>query len=78
VLLIGNAVHVLAHGWFPSVEYRRLAPEPYGLTQAQRTSLARTALDSIVPFGGGERELRDAPAAERPARIRRPRAPAHA
>ncbi|HEY8774067.1 MAG TPA: DUF1461 domain-containing protein [Gaiellaceae bacterium] len=60
MLLIGNAVHVLAHGWFPRVELGRLAPEPYGLTKAQRTSLARTALDSIVPFGGGERELRDA------------------
>lgn len=60
MLLIGNAVHVLAHGWFPQVELGRLAPEPYGLTQAQRASLARTALDSIVPFGGGERELRDA------------------
>ena len=60
MLLIGNAVHVLAHGWFPRVEYGRLAPEPYGLTQAQRTSLARTARDSIVPFGGGERALRDA------------------
>ncbi len=60
VLLIGNAVHVLAHGWFPGVEYGRLAPEPYGMTKAQRTALARTALDSIVPFGSGERELRDA------------------
>jgi integral membrane protein (TIGR01906 family) len=60
VVLIGNAVHTLAHGWFPRVELARLAPEPYGLTKAQRTSLARTALDSIVPFGGGESELRDA------------------
>jgi hypothetical protein len=53
-------VHVLAHGWLPRVEYRRLPPEPYGLTKAQRTSLARTALDSIVPFGGGELELKEA------------------
>jgi hypothetical protein len=60
LILIGNAVHVLAHPWFPRVEYGRLAPEPYGLTKEQRTSLARTALDSILPFGGGERELRDA------------------
>jgi uncharacterized protein DUF1461 len=60
VLLIGTAVHVLAHGWFPRVEYDRLAPEPYGMTKAQRTALAQTALRSIVPFGGGERELRDA------------------
>jgi Protein of unknown function (DUF1461) len=60
VLLIGNAVNVLAHGWFPRVEIGRLAPEPYRLTQAQRIALARTALDSIVPLGGGERELRDA------------------
>jgi integral membrane protein (TIGR01906 family) len=60
VLLIGTAVHVLAHGWFPQVEYERLAPEPYGMTKAQRTALAQTALRSIVPFGGGERELRDA------------------
>jgi hypothetical protein len=53
-------VHVLAHGWFPRVEYGRLPPEPYGLTRTQRTALARTALDSIVPFGGGERVLREA------------------
>jgi integral membrane protein (TIGR01906 family) len=60
VLLIGTAVHVLAHGWFPRIEYGRLAPEPYGMTRAERTALARTALGSIVPFGGGEQELRDA------------------
>jgi uncharacterized protein DUF1461 len=61
LILIGNAMHVLAHPWFPRVEYGRLAPEPYGLTKAQRTSLARTALDAIVPFGGGKRVLREAP-----------------
>jgi hypothetical protein len=60
LLLIGNCVHVLAHGWFPRFEYGRLPAEPYGLTRAQRTALAETALDSIVPFGGGERELHDA------------------
>ena len=60
VLLIGTAVHVLAHGWFPRVEIGRLSPEPYGMTQGQRTALARTALDSIVPFGGGDRVLREA------------------
>jgi integral membrane protein (TIGR01906 family) len=51
---------VLAHGWFPGVEYGRLPPDRYGLTRTERTALARVALDSIVPFGGGERELREA------------------
>lgn len=59
LFLLGNGVHALAHGWFPRWEYGRLPAEPYGLTKAERTSLARTALDSIVPFGGGP-ELRDA------------------
>ena len=57
MLLIGNAMHVLAHGWFPRVEYRLLPAEPYGLTKGERTKLAQQALDSIVPFGGGGREL---------------------
>lgn len=60
LLVIGDSVHVLAHGWFPRVEYGRLPPEPYGLTKTQRTALARTALDSILPFGGGGQELRNA------------------
>ena len=60
ILLIGNAMHVLAHGWFPGAEYRLLPAEPYGLTKSQRTRLAQKALDSIVPFGGGGRELREA------------------
>ena len=60
LLLVGNAVHVLAHGWFPRIEYGRLPAEPYGLTKGERTKLARQALDSIVPFGGGGRELREA------------------
>jgi integral membrane protein (TIGR01906 family) len=53
-------VHVIAHGWFPQAEYGRLPPEPYGMTKAERTRLARVALDSIVPFGGGGRALREA------------------
>jgi hypothetical protein len=60
VLLIGTAVHVLAHGWFPKAEISRLKPEPYGMNQAERTLLARATLDSIVPFGGGDRALREA------------------
>jgi uncharacterized protein DUF1461 len=60
VVVLGNAVHVLAHGWFLRVEYARLQPEPYGLTATQRMALARTALDSIIPFGGGPAELRKA------------------
>lgn len=53
-------MRAIAHGWFPRVVIHRLPPEPYGLTQAQRIALARVALDSIVPFGGGDRVLRDA------------------
>jgi hypothetical protein len=60
LVLLGNGVHVLAHDWFLRFEYGRLAAEPYGLSTAQRTALARTALDSIVPFGGGERVLVEA------------------
>ena len=60
LLLVGNAMHVIAHDWFPNAEYGRLPPEPYGLTTSQRTKLAQKALDSIVPFGGGGRELREA------------------
>ncbi len=60
LILIGNGVHLLAHGWFPHVEYGRLAPEPYGMTKVERTRLARVALDSIVPFGGGDRVLHEA------------------
>ena len=68
LFLVGNAVHVIAHGWFPGVEYRRLPPEPYGMSKAERTRLGRIALDSIVPFGGGGRALREARLADgRPA-----------
>ena len=68
LLLVGNAVHVIAHGWFPKAEYARLPAEPYGMTKTERTRLARIALDSIVPFGGGGRALREARLADgRPA-----------
>ena len=60
LIMVGNAVHVLAHGWFPRAEYRLLPAEPYGLTNDERTNLARQALDSILPFGGGGRELNEA------------------
>ena len=60
MLLIADGVHVLAHSWFPGVEYGRLAPDPYGMKQSERERLARVALDSIVPWGGGDRVLRDA------------------
>jgi Protein of unknown function (DUF1461) len=60
LILIGNAVHVVAHPWFTRWEIDRLPPDPYGLTREQRTRVADVALDSILPFGGGARVLRDA------------------
>jgi hypothetical protein len=60
VLLLGNGVHLLAHDWFLRFEYSRLPAEPNGLSTTERTALARSALDSIVPFGGGERALLEA------------------
>lgn len=60
VLMIGNAMYVLAHPWFPRAEIHRLKPEPYGMSQAERIRLARVALDSVLPFGGGDRVLREA------------------
>jgi Protein of unknown function (DUF1461) len=60
LILIGNAVHVLAHPWFVDVELGRTGPDPYGMADRDRRRLAHTALDSIVPFGGGDRALREA------------------
>jgi hypothetical protein len=60
LILIGNGVHLLAHPWFPRAEFGRLSPEPYGMTAHDRSRLSDTALDSIVPFGGGDRVLREA------------------
>jgi Protein of unknown function (DUF1461) len=60
LILIGNAVHVLSHPWFVDVELGRTAPDPYGMADRDRRRLAHTALDSIVPFGGGDRVLREA------------------
>jgi Protein of unknown function (DUF1461) len=60
VILIGDAVHLIAHPWFPGVELARLRPDPYGLNPADQRRLADVALDSIVPFDGGDRVLREA------------------
>ena len=60
LLLIGNGVHVLAHGWFPGVEYGRLPPDPYGMPKQERVRLARVTLNSIIPLGDGGRVLREA------------------
>jgi len=60
LVLIGNAVHVLAHPWFVRAELGRMEPDPYAMAKPDRRHLAETALDSIVPFGGGDRMLREA------------------
>ena len=60
LILIGNAVHVIAHPWFVHVEFGRMKPDPYGMAERDRRRLADTSLDSIVPFGGGDRVLREA------------------
>jgi hypothetical protein len=60
LVLIGNAVHVLAHPWFVHAELGRMRADPYGMSDTDRRRVADTALDSIVPFGGGDRVLRDA------------------
>ena len=60
LILIGNAVHALAHPWFTHAELGRMKPDPYGMADRDRRRLADTALDSIVPFGGGDRVLREA------------------
>jgi hypothetical protein len=60
LILIGNAVHVVAHPWFVGVELDRTGPDRFGMAAADRRRLADTALDSIVPLGGGDRGLREA------------------
>lgn len=60
LILIGNAMHVVAHPWFAHAELSRLRPDPYGLPRADQNRLADVALDSIVPWGGGDRVLREA------------------
>jgi hypothetical protein len=60
LILIGNAVHLIAHPWFARVELDRLRPDPYGMKPIDQRRLADVALDSIVPFGGGDRVLREA------------------
>ncbi len=60
LILIGNAVQLIAHPWFPRVELRRMPPDPYGMRMPDRRRLADISLDSIVPWGGGDGELRDA------------------
>ena len=60
LILIGNAVHVLAHPWFVRAELGRMPPDAYGMSDTDRRRLADTALHSIAPFGGGDRVLREA------------------
>jgi hypothetical protein len=60
LILIGNAVHLIAHPWFTRIELGRLPPDPYGMKRADQRRLANVALDSIVPLGGGARVLREA------------------
>jgi Protein of unknown function (DUF1461) len=60
LVLIGNAVHVIAHPWFAHAELGRLRPDPYGMTRAEQNRLADVSLDSIVPIGGGDRALAQA------------------
>ena len=60
LVLIGNAMHLVAHPWFAHAELKRLRPDPYGLPRAEQNRLADVALDSIVPWGGGGRVLREA------------------
>ena len=60
LVLIGTAVHVLAHPWFVHTELGRMKPDPYGMDDPGRRRLADTALASIVPWGGGDRVLREA------------------
>jgi uncharacterized protein DUF1461 len=42
------------------VELGRMKADAYGMSGAERRRLADTALDSIAPFGGGDRVLREA------------------
>jgi hypothetical protein len=60
LILIGNAVHVIAHPWFVHLELDRTGPDPYGMADSDRSRLADGALHSIVPFGGGDHVLRAA------------------
>ncbi len=60
LVLIGNGVHLLAHPWFVQAELGRMRANPYGMSDADRRRLADVALDSILPFGGGDRVLREA------------------
>ena len=60
LILIGNAMHVVAHPWFAHAELGRLRSDPYGMTRAEQNRLADVSLDSIVPFGGGDLALAQA------------------
>jgi hypothetical protein len=59
LVLIGNAVQLIAHPWFPALELRRMPPDEFGMKMSERRHLADVSLDSIVPWGGGDKELRD-------------------
>lgn len=62
VATIGNALCLLLGPWLVDVEYALpgFPDDPGGLTENERKDLARTGLDSIRPFGGGEAVLREA------------------
>src|SRR3954467_6119613 len=60
LILIGNGVQLIAHPFFAHAELGRLRPDPYGMPRTEQNRLADVALDSILPFGGGDGALREA------------------
>lgn len=60
LILIGNAVHVIARPWFAHAELSRLRPDPFGMPRSEQNRLADVALDSIVPLIGDDGALREA------------------
>jgi integral membrane protein (TIGR01906 family) len=52
VLLLCNGIYCVAHGWFVRFEYGRqgFPPDPFGMSDLERTSLAETGLHSILPW----------------------------
>jgi uncharacterized protein DUF1461 len=59
LILIGNAVQVVAHPWWPRVEIG-LHNAGAALPEREQRRLADVALDSILPWGRGNSGLRDA------------------
>jgi len=50
-ILVLNSIRVLANDWYVLAEYGRpgFPPDPYGLSQAQRTELGLAGLHSVLP-----------------------------